>query len=86
LIIFLFILLGFNVQSVLEGLGILAVVATGPALMIAYMAFLSKSNSTDFTAFDPRYRVATVGVITGMILSTGAIVLYLLNNPELITL
>ena len=80
----LFVLLALDISSIIEGLGVLAVIITGPALFALYMVNVSNSNKTDFNALSVDNRLKFVGVLFGMVLSTTGLFMYLLNNPTLL--
>lgn len=77
-------LLFLDITAFAEGVAIFALIFTGPVLFGVYMVYVSKSNNNDLNIADPGHRLPFYGTIGAMILSVGAIALYLINNPALI--
>jgi hypothetical protein len=77
-------LLLLDVGSIVQGVGLLAMIITGPVLLAVYMGYLSKSHATDFRAFAPEHRLATFGTLSATVISTIVTGLYLVNHPSLI--
>lgn len=73
-----------DLKTMMEGVGFIAVVVTGPIVFVVYMRHISKSNQSDFDAMSPGNRLAFFGTIGLMLLSTSAVFIYLANNPALI--
>jgi hypothetical protein len=74
-----------NFAVIANGVAIIAIMATGPVLLGLYMYFLHKSNSTTYTL-----RVGGKNLLIGsavgvaMFVSTGSMILFVMQNPEMI--
>ena len=74
---------GINITTIISSLTALAIVISGPAIFMMYIVYLHKSKREEFSFSRKRTRVIAVAVLLSMVISSGAMISFLLENPSL---
>jgi uncharacterized membrane protein YjdF len=80
----LFMTLLFNMTSIVNNVMMLGLISIGPIMMFTYVSYLSNSTSNNFSLSQTKNKLIFVFVIVSILLSSSALGVYALNNPEML--
>ena len=83
-IITLVLLMFIDVASIVEGVGLFAVIIQAPVIIGVFLYYIHKSPNTDYRPFSKENRLKAFGLLFSIVLSSGGVAVYLLNKSHLI--